>query len=81
MKATGMVRYLDQLGRIVIPKEQRLVLGIDRRTPMEIFLDDEMIILRKYVPGCIFCQRIEDTVRYMDKRVCPDCIERLGSRG
>lgn len=79
MRTTGMVRVLDELGRIVIPKEQRQTLGIAvGKTPMEIFLDDELIILRKYAPGCVFCKRVEDTVTYMEKRVCPSCIERLG---
>lgn len=78
MKATGMVRMVDELGRIVIPKEQRKTLGIEaNKTPMEIFLDDELIILRKYEPGCVFCKRVEDVTTYMEKKVCFSCIEKL----
>lgn len=78
MRSTGMVRMVDYLGRIVLPKEQRTHLGIETGTPMEIFLDHELIILRKYAPGCVFCRRVEDCVIYMDKKVCSTCAQTIG---
>lgn len=62
MKSTGIVRKLDQLGRIVIPKELRKVLDINERDPLEIFIDEELIILKKYQAknACIVTGEISD---------------------
>lgn len=57
MKSTGIVRKVDELGRIVIPMELRKSLGISEKDPMEIFVDGDQIILRKYAPGCVFYRR------------------------
>lgn len=75
MKATGIVRNMDQLGRIVLPKEMRKVLGIETGTPMGIFVDGDSIILRKYEPGCVFCGNVDDDGMKMvhGKLVCPKC--------
>lgn len=55
MKATGIVRKVDELGRIVLPIELRRTLDIEIKDPIEIFVDDEYILLKKYEPACIFC--------------------------
>lgn len=55
MKTTGMVRSMDQLGRIVLPMELRRVLGIEVKDPIEIFVEEDKIILQKYRPACNFC--------------------------
>ena len=55
MKSTGVVRRVDELGRIVIPMELRRTLNIGEKDPLEIFVAEDMIILKKYTPGCIFC--------------------------
>lgn len=72
---TGMTRELDSLGRIVLPIELRRVLGIEISDALEIFVDQKMIILRKYAPGCIFCGNImSDTVYFKGKIICEDCL-------
>ena len=74
MKSTGIVRKVDELGRIVIPIEMRRTLGVDNRDPIEMFLDGKNIILRKYAPGCVFCGNPKENIEYAGKRVCRDCI-------
>lgn len=77
MKATGIVRRIDDLGRIVIPKELRRTLGIAEGEPLEIFVDGEKIILRKYTPGCCLCGNTERELvsLYPEKLVCKPCIK------
>lgn len=77
MKSTGMVRPVDQLGRIVLPKELRENLGIGPRDGVEIFVENEKIILKKYVPNCCFCGSDEDMNLYQGKLICRDCIRKL----
>lgn len=60
MKATGIVRRIDRLGRIVLPMELRAQLGIDEKTATEIYLDGDMIVLTKYVRGCLFCSSTQE---------------------
>jgi transcriptional pleiotropic regulator of transition state genes len=73
MKSTGVVRRVDELGRIVIPMELRRTLNIGEKDPLEIFVAEDMIIMKKYVPGCIFCGSVENVQQYKDKKVCQDC--------
>lgn len=77
MKATGIVRKIDSLGRIVLPIEIRDTLDIKERDPLEIFVDGDSIILKKYAPTCIFCESTEDLTLYKGKLICPDCIRDL----
>ena len=74
MKSTGIVRKVDELGRIVLPIELRRTLGIEEKDRIEIFVDGESIILRKYQPACIFCDNAKDIINYKGKNICPDCI-------
>ncbi|MCD8214259.1 MAG: AbrB/MazE/SpoVT family DNA-binding domain-containing protein [Clostridiales bacterium] len=69
MKPTGIVRNVDELGRIVLPKELRTILSIDVKTPMEIFTDNDTIVLRKYEPADIFTGEMTDLVDYEGKKV------------
>lgn len=78
MKATGIVRKVDQLGRIVLPIELRRTLKIDIRDPLEIFVEGESILLKKYEPACILCGESEGLVEYKGKKVCRKCIEKIG---
>lgn len=80
MKPTGIVRKVDFLGRIVIPKEIRKVLDIQENTPMEIFTEDNMVMLRKYQPSCIFCQNARDVVTFKGYNVCPSCLNELSEK-
>ena len=73
MKSTGIVRKVDELGRIVLPIELRRTLGIEEKDRIEIFVDGESIILRKYQPACIFCDNAKDIINYKGKNICPDC--------
>lgn len=75
MKSTGIVRKIDDLGRMVIPKELRNTMGIDKKDPMEIFVEEDKIILKKYEPGCIFCGNVEDVVDYKGKTICKNCLD------
>lgn len=77
MKATGIVRKVDCLGRVVIPKEFREKRGWDMSTPLEIFKGDDAIILREYQPACIFCDRAEGVTKYKGKKVCSNCRKEL----
>ena len=77
MKSTGVVRKVDELGRIVLPIEIRKVLDIKQKDAIEIFTDDDKIILQKYQPACVFCNNAADVVYFSGKRVCTECIEKL----
>jgi len=77
MKATGIVRKIDDLGRIVLPKELRRTMNIDRKDPMEIFVDEDTVILKKYEPACIFCGSAENTIEYKKKVICRDCLKEI----
>lgn len=80
MKSTGIVRKVDELGRIVLPIEMRRTLDIAERDALEIYVDGESIILKKYQPACIFCENTKDIVNFMGKNVCPECISKLKAR-
>ena len=75
MKSTGITRKLDLLGRIVLPIELRNMLGIDIKDPLEIYVEDNTIILKKYVPGCVICGNMRDLINFKDKQVCRECRE------
>ncbi|SES92612.1 AbrB/MazE/SpoVT family DNA-binding domain-containing protein [Paenibacillus sp. NFR01] len=77
MKATGIVRKVDELGRIVIPIELRRTMGIDIKDPLEIFVDGEKIILRKYEPTCIFSGSSENLINFKGKMVSKDILDEL----
>lgn len=77
MKATGIVRKVDELGRIVLPIELRRTLSIEIKDSMEIFVDGESIMLKKYNPACIICGKSEGLVEYRGKKICRSCIGKL----
>ena len=80
MKSTGIVRKVDELGRIVLPIELRRTIGIVEKDRIEIFVDGESIILRKYQPACIFCDNAKDIINYKGKNICPDCIRAMNEK-
>ena len=80
MKSTGIVRKVDELGRIVLPIELRRTLGIEEKDRIESFVDGESIILRKYQPACIFCDNAKDIINYKGKNICPDCIRAMNEK-
>ena len=77
MKSTGFVRKVDNLGRIVLPVELRKRFEIDIKDPMEIYVDGEQIILKKYEPACLFCGNARDVAKYKGKNICYRCMEEL----
>ncbi len=77
MKSTGIVRKMDELGRIVLPIELRRTFGISEKDALEIFVDGNNIVLRKYEPSCIFCGNSKDVFIFKGKSICPACMEEL----
>lgn len=75
MKATGIVRKIDDLGRIVIPREIRRVFSIEEGDPMEIYTDNDSVILKKYEPACIFCGGADEITEFKGKKICHDCVQ------
>ncbi|MGN0713457.1 MAG: AbrB/MazE/SpoVT family DNA-binding domain-containing protein [Anaerovoracaceae bacterium] len=79
MKATGIVRPVDPLGRVVIPVELRRNLGIKTDDSLEVFVDGEFIMLKKYEPACIFCGNAKDVQNIHGKNICKTCLDELKS--
>lgn len=78
MKATGIVRKFDENGRFVLPMELRKKLRLDSQDDaLEIFVDEDMIILRKYEPSCIFCGSMEELRDIKEKKVCRKCAAKI----
>ncbi|QEY34482.1 AbrB/MazE/SpoVT family DNA-binding domain-containing protein [Caproiciproducens galactitolivorans] len=81
MKSTGIIRKVDELGRIVSPKELRMTLNIKEKDPLQIFVDDDgRIILQKYEPACVFCNSMNDVISFKGRNICRDCMEKLSSK-
>ncbi len=78
IKSTGIIRRVDELGRVVLPIELRNKFGIAEKDPMEIFVDGSSIILKKYEPNCIFCGSSKKLTSYNDKLICSKCLEKIG---
>ena len=80
MKSTGIVRKVDDLGRIVLPVELRRMLDIAERDEVEIYVENDRIVLCKYEPACIFCGSAHALVELSGKNVCKDCVEKLAKQ-
>ena len=74
MKSTGIVRKVDELGRIVLPIELRRTLDIAERDALEIYVDGSTVVLNKYCPTCIFCDSSNDISIFRGKNICPKCL-------
>lgn len=77
MKSTGIVRKVDELGRIVLPIELRRTLGIAEKDALEIYVDGENIVLKKYEPACIFCNNAKDIIIFKNRNICSKCVSEL----
>ncbi len=77
MKSTGIIRRIDELGRIVIPKELRNKLGINIKDPMEIYVEGHSITLRKVEDKCIFCGSTKNLTNFKEKLICENCLNNL----
>lgn len=77
MKSLGIVRQVDELGRIVLPKELRLKFNIFPKDPLEIYTDNDKIILKKYEPSCTFCGDADNIFTFKGKIICPNCAKEI----
>ena len=77
MKSTGIVRKIDELGRIVLPMELRKTLNIQIKDPIEIYVEGDSVVLKKYEPTCIFCGGVTDVTSFKDKNICNQCKKEL----
>ena len=77
MKTTGIVRQMDSLGRIVLPIELRRTLDIAQKDSLEIFVEGNQIVLKKYEPNCAFCENTKDIIQYKGRNICPKCLAEL----
>lgn len=80
MKSTGIVRNIDELGRVVVPKELRKKLGIANTDPVEIYVEEDKIILKKYLPVCHFCGATDGLCEFREKKICSSCIAELSKK-
>lgn len=80
MKSTGIIRQVDKMGRVVIPKEIRAQLNIKNcEDSFEIFLESDKVILQKYHPTCFFCDSLTNVITYGDYLICKECVEKMHS--
>ncbi len=80
MKATGIVRNVDGVGRIVLPAEMREIFGLKENGGLvEFFVEDDKIILKKYEPSCVFCKEGNDVISFMGKNVCKKCAKKISN--
>jgi transcriptional pleiotropic regulator of transition state genes len=79
LKATGIIRKIDELGRIVIPKQMRAKMDIKDYDPIEIYVEDDKIILKKSENYCSFCGGVDRLCEYKDKKICEDCLNEIKS--
>ena len=81
MKSTGIVRHIDEAGRLVVPKELRREFSLlGENAAVEMFTHEDTIVLRKYAPACIFCGSMDDVIEYNDIKVCSICAKNLGDK-
>ena len=78
MKSTGIIRRVDELGRVVIPIEIRNQFNIVEKDPIEIYVEGSSIILKKFEPNCIFCGSTKDLLTYEDRLICKKCSRKIG---
>jgi looped-hinge helix DNA binding domain, AbrB family len=77
LQSTGIIRKVDELGRLVIPMELRRTFDIEEKDGLEIFVDNDRIILRKYEPACVFCGGTDEITTFKGKRVCKECMGQM----
>lgn len=80
MKSTGIIRKVDDLGRIVLPIELRRMLDIAERDELEIYMENDRIVLQKYEPACIFCGSSRNLIHFNSKNVCRECVKSMSDK-
>lgn len=81
MKSLGTVRRIDELGRIVLPIETRRRLNLEPKDPVEIFVEKDRVVIKKYEPACIFCGEMSDIVDFKDRKICKKCLAEIQKQG
>ncbi|MBQ7474458.1 MAG: AbrB/MazE/SpoVT family DNA-binding domain-containing protein [Clostridia bacterium] len=81
MKALGIIRPIDELGRIVLPVETRKMMDLSPKDGVEVFVEDDKIILKKYRPSCIFCGEADGVTDFKGKKICRACLEEMRGIG
>ena len=79
MKSTGIIRKVDELGRVVIPIEIRNKFDISEKDPLEIYVDGSSIVLKKFESRCIFCGNTKNLTAYKNKLICNKCAEKIST--
>ena len=79
MKSTGIIRRVDELGRVVIPIELRNQFDIVEKDPIEIYVEGSNIVLKKFEPNCIFCGSTKDLHTFHEKLICEECSNKIGN--
>lgn len=77
MKSTGIVRRIDELGRVVLPIELRRTMNLEVRDPVEIFMEGDAIVLKKYEASCLFCGGNHQLTEFRGKQICGECVRRI----
>lgn len=78
MKSTGIVRRIDRLGRIVLPMETRKLLSLtEEGSFVEIYTDNDSVVLKKYTPCCIFCNSADELIEYHGSKICKECVKTM----
>jgi len=80
MKSTGIIRKLDELGRIVLPIEMRRSFNLAEKDAVEIYVEGDSIILRKHQPNCLVCGESKNLVEYKGKLFCRGCVKNLSEK-
>lgn len=80
MKAAGYLVRVDELGRIVIPVKIRRMLDFDKGSCLEVFTEEQSLVIRKYASSCAFCQSEDDLIEYKDKFICRDCLKAISGK-
>lgn len=80
MKATGIVRKVDELGRVVLPIALRRTFEINEKDDLEIFMENDRIILHKYKPGCILCGNTDELTNFNGKNICKECLSAMSEK-
>lgn len=80
MKTSGIIRKVDELGRVVLPIELRRTLGIEERDCLEISLEEDRIILRKLESSCVFCGAENDLLEHRGKYICAECLKEMNDQ-
>ncbi|MBE7017725.1 MAG: AbrB/MazE/SpoVT family DNA-binding domain-containing protein [Ruminococcaceae bacterium] len=80
MKSTGIIRKLDELGRIVLPIEIRRTFALAEKDAVEIFVEGDSIVLKKHQPNCIMCGESKNLIEYKGKLICKSCTKNLSKK-